>query len=166
MGYDMQVSGEVTLPKEKRADALAAILAEHDKDAFWSNPDFQFKRDRGQEVTFAEVFGEVVATEYMEEGPSNWLVEGEISFQGECRAGWGLDQVMHAIAPYATGGEVRWEGEDGERGRYYFAHGRVEEQYGTVLFGLSDELVNKLQTGVDRDTETMLEQSQEVGADA
>lgn len=30
MGYDMQVSGQLTIPKEMRAGALAAILAKHD----------------------------------------------------------------------------------------------------------------------------------------
>ena len=167
MGYDMRIQGELTLPKEKRAEALAAILAAHDSDEFWSNPDFEVKRQSGEELTFEEVFGEVVAKDGF--GGRN-IYENEdgnsFSFDGEVRAGWGENQVMNAIAPFVTEGVVTWEGEDGELGRYYFAHGQVEEQNGAVIYGLSWELQNKLQSGVDRDVETMLEQSVEVGADA
>lgn len=168
MGYDMMISGTLTIPMDKRADALAAILKAHDEDAFWSNPKFQDKRERDEEVTFEEVFDEVMARYSFGEpnldvGPQgDWLGEDDIYFQGEVRAGWGENQVAHAIAPFVTEGVICWEGEDGEQGRYVFAYGKVEEQGGTVIYGMSHELAHKLQSQIDRDTETMLEQRDEV----
>lgn len=159
MGYDIHWNGTFRLPQDRRADALAAILAAHDSEPFWSNPLFQEKRDRGESVTFDEVFGEVLATssysikvDGLTHGTEvEWLDDDEINFEGDNRSGWGGDDLIKAIAPFVIDGTVYAEGEDGEKWRYVFTGSGAVMQDAHEIYGLSPQLAEKYQAEVDRE---------------
>jgi len=134
MGYDVRITGSLTLPADKVEVAARALFAAAVELKKWGKGDLAAATPTAEGLKEAVNEGLSERVLYFRDvDDGSMYLEGDEDYvRREEEDEW----ILKALAPFLDDGELELEGGDGNRWLYRIKGGKFENVYGTTVYGI------------------------------